>query len=62
MYELVQRAVHYREVESPSAELIIAKQRNGPLGEVKLIFHKAYARFDSSAQPHYHEAYTNGAA
>jgi len=29
------------------AELVIAKQRNGPTGVVKLYFHKAYTRFDS---------------
>ena len=30
------------------AELIIAKQRNGPTGVVPLFFHKAYTRFDSA--------------
>jgi len=29
------------------AELIVAKQRNGPTGSVPLFFHKAYTRFDS---------------
>jgi replicative DNA helicase len=29
------------------AELIVAKQRNGPTGMVPLFFHKAYTRFDS---------------
>lgn len=29
------------------AELIVAKQRNGPTGMVDLYFHKAYTRFDS---------------
>jgi replicative DNA helicase len=29
------------------AELVIAKQRNGPTGTVDLYFHKAYTRFDS---------------
>ncbi len=30
------------------AELVIAKQRNGPTGTVDLFFHKAYTRFDSA--------------
>ena len=29
------------------AEMVIAKQRNGPTGTVDLFFHKAYTRFDS---------------
>jgi len=29
------------------AELIIAKQRNGPTGKVKVAFHPAFARFDN---------------
>jgi replicative DNA helicase len=27
--------------------LLIAKQRNGPTGEVQLLFHRAYTRFDN---------------
>lgn len=32
------------------AEIIVAKQRNGPLGKVPVIFHKAYASFYPSAR------------
>lgn len=34
------------------AELIVAKQRNGPTGVVNLYFQKAYTRFDSVAAGH----------
>jgi replicative DNA helicase len=32
-----------------ATQLIIAKQRNGPTGDIRLAFHKAYARFDPLA-------------
>ena len=34
------------------AELIVSKQRNGPVGTVPLFFHKAYTRFDSMQREH----------
>ena len=34
------------------AELIVSKQRNGPVGTVPLFFHKAYTRFDSMQRDH----------
>jgi replicative DNA helicase len=35
--------------------LIVAKQRNGPLGEVRLTFNNTFARFDAAAHE-YHQA------
>jgi replicative DNA helicase len=32
------------------AEIIIAKQRNGPVGSMKLAFIKEYTRFENIAQ------------
>jgi replicative DNA helicase len=45
--------IHREEVYSPTpenagcAELIIAKQRNGPTGNVKLVWHREQTRFDT---------------
>jgi replicative DNA helicase len=50
----------YYEVDSDKrgiAELIIAKQRNGPTGRVKVRFESAYTRFDNLAQEANDEAY-----
>ena len=34
------------------AELIIAKQRNGPIGDIPLTFLKQYTRFETRARDH----------
>ena len=39
-----------REETKGEAELIIAKQRNGPVGDVKLAFLKEYTRFEDRAE------------
>src|SRR5207248_3202540 len=38
------------EDKTEEAELIIAKQRNGPTGKVMVAFHQHYARFDNLAR------------
>ena len=39
-----------RESKFGEAEFIIAKQRNGPTGEVPLTFEKAFMRFENRAK------------
>jgi len=33
------------------AKLLVLKQRNGPTGEVRLVFNNIFARFDERAEP-----------
>ncbi|HMB69565.1 MAG TPA: DnaB-like helicase C-terminal domain-containing protein, partial [bacterium] len=50
--------IHRPEVFSPSpenegiAEIIVGKQRNGPIGKVKLFFHKGQTRFANLSKDH----------
>ena len=37
------------------AEIIIAKQRNGPVGEQQLVWRKEFTRFADPAPDHYSE-------
>jgi replicative DNA helicase len=45
----------HRNSGDPVARLILSKQRNGPTGEVQLVFQSAYARFDALAHEHHHQ-------
>lgn len=49
---LLLREEYYNPTEENKgiAEIIIAKQRNGPVGSVKLVFVREYARFDNLAR------------
>lgn len=42
------------------AEVIIGKQRNGPLGTVRLSFLGQYTRFENFVEPRYDDSYTHG--
>ncbi len=42
------------------AEVIIGKQRNGPIGTVRLSFLGQFTRFENFAQPNYDDSYTHG--
>ena len=50
---IIRPSVYDREVEDPRrAELIIAKQRNGPIGEIDLIFQHEFTRFENADFSH----------
>lgn len=48
--------VYNRESEEKGiAEIIIGKQRNGPIGRVKLAFQGNFSRFDNLAEHHHYD-------
>jgi replicative DNA helicase len=51
-----------KDAEGTSTRLIVAKQRNGPTGDVRLAFHTTYARFDPLAGDHAHAMAAYGAS
>jgi replicative DNA helicase len=44
-----------RAAKAGQADIVVAKQRNGPTGEVKLTWLSKYTRFEDSARPHHSE-------
>jgi replicative DNA helicase len=55
--EVYEKDEEAREEKAGEAELIIAKQRNGPVGDVPLTFLKEYTRFEDRAAPHSEESH-----
>lgn len=49
-YELFAESEEEKELMQGKADLIIAKQRNGPIGDVPLTFLKEYTRFETRAK------------
>ena len=46
---IIRPSVYDRDAEDPrDAELIIAKQRNGPIGDIDLVFQHEYTRFENA--------------
>ena len=50
--ELEQDSQEDRDQLAGEAELLVAKQRNGPVGNVPLTWRKEITRFESRAQSH----------
>ncbi len=54
---IIRPSVYDREAENPRrAELIVAKQRNGPVGEIELVFQHEYTRFENVDRTHQDDA------
>jgi len=53
--ELDQQQVEHSHKEGTEAQIIVAKQRNGPTGDVELLWHKEYTRFVNLASKSHDE-------
>ena len=66
MVALIHREAYYKRDEESlktlknKATLIIAKQRNGPVGDIKLAFFGEYALFTNPAPEHVESAQNTG--
>jgi len=50
---IIRPSVYDRDAEDPrKAELIIAKQRNGPIGDIDLVFQHEFTRFENADTSH----------
>ena len=50
---IIRPSVYDRDVEDPrKAELLIAKQRNGPIGDIDLVFQHEFTRFENADTSH----------
>jgi replicative DNA helicase len=48
---IYREVVYNRDAEAGKAEIIVAKQRNGPIGDLPLTFLGQYTRFENYAAP-----------
>jgi replicative DNA helicase len=50
---IIRPSVYDRDAEDPrKAELILSKQRNGPIGDIDLVFQHEFTRFENADTSH----------
>ncbi len=52
---IVRPSVYDSEIDEREAQLVIAKQRNGPTGDIDLVFQKEFTRFENAEHRHTEE-------